>query len=85
MSREKMRTVIVHNRARCLECGEILESTHRHDFVQCSCGALAVDGGHAYLKRSLRPGAKMKELSECEDTPEDPDQEQPNEDWGSDP
>jgi len=44
---------IIKNAARCLNCNEVVESMHRHDFVQCSCGNVAVDGGKAYLKRSV--------------------------------
>ena len=29
----------------------MIESKHVHDFVSCSCGAIAVDGGHDYLRR----------------------------------
>lgn len=39
------------NRVRCRKCGDILESKHRHDFVRCGCGAIAVDGGHEYIRR----------------------------------
>ena len=45
-----IRTKIIHNRARCARCGDIVESMHRHDWVRCSCGAIFVDGGHAYLR-----------------------------------
>lgn len=41
---------LIHNRIRCLKCGDIIESTYRHDFVQCSCGACFVDGGHDYMR-----------------------------------
>ena len=37
---------LVRNRIKCLKCGDIIESTYRHDFVMCSCGACFVDGGH---------------------------------------
>lgn len=42
---------IVYNAIKCKKCGEIIESTHRHDFKFCKCGAVAVDGGHDYLRR----------------------------------
>lgn len=42
---------ILRNSVRCHLCGEIIESRHRHDFVWCKCGNIAVDGGKAYLKR----------------------------------
>ena len=37
---------------RCLSCGDIIESTHGHDYKVCRCGNVAVDGGRDYLKRS---------------------------------
>lgn len=50
----KMR--IVENKAKCLKCGDVIESIDRHDYVQCSCGNISVDGGKDYLKRSYRDG-----------------------------
>lgn len=61
MSREK----IIKNAARCLKCKDIIESKHRHDYVLCTCGSIAVDGGRDYLKRSGNPDA-YEELSEVE-------------------
>jgi len=34
----------------CGLCNESVISTHRHDFCQCSCGNLFVDGGHDYQR-----------------------------------
>lgn len=45
--------MIIKNKIRCNSCGDEIESKHRHDFVWCSCGRVAVDGGHDYLKRSF--------------------------------
>ena len=42
---------IAVNKIRCRKCGEIIESTHRHDFKFCKCRAVAVDGGKDYLRR----------------------------------
>lgn len=42
---------IIRNMAKCKLCGDIIESKTTHDFRQCSCGAVAVDGGHDYLRR----------------------------------
>ena len=42
---------IIRNRIKCKKCGEIIESTNRHDFKFCKCGAVAVDGGKDYLRR----------------------------------
>lgn len=39
------------NKIKCNKCGDIIESTSVHDFKWCSCGAVAVDGGHEYLRR----------------------------------
>lgn len=38
-------------RARCRSCGDVIESVRRHDWVQCACGAIFVDGGFAYDRR----------------------------------
>ena len=38
------------NKARCEKCKTTIESKYRHDFVQCACGAIFVDGGDAYLR-----------------------------------
>lgn len=39
------------NKIKCKKCGDIIKSTRVHDFKWCSCGAVAVDGGHEYLRR----------------------------------
>lgn len=39
---------ILVNKIRCNKCGDEIESTHRHDFKFCKCGAVAVDGGLDY-------------------------------------
>ena len=56
-------TVLI-NQAQCLLCGEIIQSTHRHDFRSCTCGNLFVDGGRAYLRRGWTQEGSWKELSE---------------------
>lgn len=43
--------IVLRNSARCLHCGDEVESTHRHDFRTCRCGKLGVDGGHDYIRR----------------------------------
>lgn len=42
---------ILVNKIRCNKCGDEIESTHRHDFKFCKCGAVAVDCGLDYLRR----------------------------------
>ena len=43
---------IIQNEIKCLKCSDIIYSGHRHDFKSCSCGAVSVDGGMDYFKRS---------------------------------
>lgn len=56
--------LIVKNRAKCLNCGDIPESDHRHDYSPCECGDLAVDGGHQYVRRTAQSFEDVKEMSE---------------------
>lgn len=44
---------IIRNAIRCNLCGDIIESTYRHDFVTCKCGSCSVDGGLDYLRRGF--------------------------------
>ena len=44
---------IIRNAIQCKHCGEVIESTYRHDFVTCSCGCCSVDGGHDYFRRGF--------------------------------
>lgn len=37
-------------KVRCLKCGDVIESKHRHDFVMCSCRSCFVDGGNDYSR-----------------------------------
>lgn len=39
------------NRARCRKCGDVIESKYRHDWKECKCGAIFVDGGKDYVRR----------------------------------
>ena len=57
----------MRNRAKCLKCGDIIESTDRHDFVTCSCGNLSVDGGYDYKKRSCVDMSQYEEVHDGED------------------
>jgi tRNA(Ile2) C34 agmatinyltransferase TiaS len=60
---KRIREVVTLNKAQCKKCNDIIESKHRHDFVWCKCGAIAVDGGKAYLRRAGELD-NMVELSE---------------------
>ncbi len=41
---------IIRNRIKCKKCGDIIESKSVHDFVECRCRSIAVDGGHEYQR-----------------------------------
>ena len=58
---------ITINRIQCKKCQDIIESRFTHDFVWCKCGAVAVDGGKSYLKRSGEPD-DMIDMSEFDDS-----------------
>lgn len=51
MRRPKLDYKLVRNAAYCLVCGDHVESKSVHDFQQCSCGNIFVDGGLDYLRR----------------------------------
>lgn len=63
---------IISNKVRCKHYGDVIESKHRHDFVWCKCGKVAVDGGKSYLKRAFQtePENDYEELSEYTDEQE---------------
>jgi len=57
------------NKAKCKNCGDIIESKHRHDFVACSCfeneegnKGIFVDGGNDYW----RYGGDLKNFERIE-------------------
>ena len=50
MPEEKM--IHVSNQIRCCVCNDRIWSAHRHDYRTCECGAVAVDGGMEYLRRT---------------------------------
>lgn len=54
---------IISNKIKCKKCGDVIESRYLHDYVACSCGACAVDGGKDYLRRLGNPD-NWEELSE---------------------
>ena len=56
------------NVIKCTHCGDVIESTHVHDFKWCSCKTVAVDGGKEYAKRCFMNSPEdFEELSEWED------------------
>lgn len=63
-----MTSKIIHNRAMCRKCNDVIESKHRHDFVACKCGAIFVDGGHDYIRR----GGTLEDIQDMSEYREDP-------------
>lgn len=62
---------IIRNAIKCNLCGDIIESTHRHEFVSCKCGCCSVDGGTDYLRRCFTNSSEdFTELSVFEDDKE---------------
>ena len=61
---QRMREVVVTNKAQCKLCGDVIESKHRHDFKWCKCGEIAVDGGKSYIKRAAKNLDSIIELSD---------------------
>ena len=59
---------IIKNAIQCKRCGDIIESTERHMYVECRCGSCAVDGGHDYLRRSFKEPGCYIDLSISEST-----------------
>ena len=66
---------IIRNAIRCNHCGDVIESTYRHSYVQCSCGKVAVDGGTDYLRRSYSGNrddyTDLSEYAEVEEKQDD--------------
>ena len=59
--------LIKRNAIRCNICGDKIESKFRHDYVTCSCGACAVDGGTDYLRRTYKQENCFTELAVLEE------------------
>ena len=62
--------MIIKNAIRCNICGDEIESTHRHDFVTCKCGAYSVDGGHDYLRHCFKEEGCYTDISICKPDPD---------------
>ena len=60
------RRILLQNKAQCRKCGDVLISKYRHDFKSCGCGAIHVDGGLEYVKRSAFDPDDIIELSKYE-------------------
>lgn len=51
---------IIQNEIQCKKCSDIIWSATTHDYVTCRCGAVSVDGGMSYLKRSGEKGDRIE-------------------------
>ena len=51
LDKDEVIKVLTRNAIKCLVCNTVLESKHRHDYVQCQCSnEAATDGGLVYLR-----------------------------------
>lgn len=55
--------MILSNQAECLDCGDKPYSAHRHDYNECSCGNVSVDGGMDYIRHSYRNSETYRNIS----------------------
>ena len=55
------------NRAKCHLCDDIIESKSVHDFVECRCGSIFVDGGLEYQRAGAADFCLFEDLSEYEE------------------
>lgn len=51
------------NAARCLDCDMVLVSWFRHDYKECPCGNLMVDGGNDYVRRGFKNLDRIEEIT----------------------
>ena len=47
---------LLRNRIKCKHCGDVIESTHVHDFKYCGCGKVFIDGGREYCRYGFPGG-----------------------------
>jgi len=55
--------MILSNSARCLKCGSELSSSSVHDYKECECGNVFVDGGMAYIRHGFLDRSKWLDIS----------------------
>lgn len=54
---------IIYNRAKCLLCGDIVESLYEHHAASCTCGNVVVKGGQVRLERFVFDMKSIEEMS----------------------
>ena len=55
------------NAAICYTCGSVIRSRTTHDFVQCRCGDIFVDGGEDYQRFGWSENANYRLITEDDD------------------
>lgn len=58
---------IIKNSIQCNLCDDTIESTFRHNYVECSCGACFIDGGHDYQRIGFTEEGCYTDLSIIEE------------------
>lgn len=66
MTIEKL-SKLKRNAAQCKKCNDIIESKFRHDFRQCKCGNIFVDGGLDYRRCGWKKEDSIIDLSGYDD------------------
>lgn len=51
-------------RVECLKCGDVIQSKHRRDWVQCTCKDIYVDGGAECVRMGAAVDARYRMLAE---------------------
>lgn len=59
---------LIKNAIKCKLCGDVIESTDRHEMVSCKCGACSVDGEHEYQKIIAKDMKNVINLSKYKET-----------------
>ena len=44
----RSRRIVLVNKCQCAQCKDVIESNHRHDFVQCMCGSIYIEQNHRH-------------------------------------
>ena len=55
--------MILANSAKCLKCGDHIYSASTHNFVECSCGNVFVDGGMSYIRHGFGDKSTYEDTS----------------------
>jgi hypothetical protein len=55
--------MLLANAAKCLKCGDEIFSAFTHDFKECECGDLFVDGGMSYVRHGFKNRDNYMDLS----------------------